>query len=112
MFSRTVKLTKHLLNQLQEKRTLQPNVYEVDYFGLRYMEVAMILYRNNILELPRAIASECGVPNKAKKCNTIAFYASRYGDHMVTPLFPPGWIPDTVNIEGICAIVGGTSMQV
>ncbi len=59
------------------------------------------------LELPRAIATSEGIPNKGTKSNSTKVYAKRY-EHAISPVvrstFPPGWAPHVVLVEGMFLI--------
>ena len=104
VFNTTVKPTKRLVNQLQREKNTVTKCLRSRLLWAQTHGGGDDPLQEQYLELPRAIASECGVPNKAQKCNTTAFYATRYGDQVVMSHFPPGWIPDAVIIEGMFMI--------
>lgn len=55
------------------------------------------------LELPRAIATETGIPNKGNKSLVTTFYRNRYDNVFVNSL-PAGWLPEIVILEGMFII--------
>ena len=54
-------------------------------------------------ELPRAICTSDGLPNKGQKSNALKFYQKRY-DTVITCIYPPLWEPDTIILEGMFLI--------
>ena len=55
------------------------------------------------LELPRFIATEYGIPQKGQKSNITKYYQSIYSKAFIDK-FPPGWLPESVIIEGMFII--------
>ncbi len=51
------------------------------------------------LELPRAICTPSGVPHKGQKSYATKFLEKRYRN-VVVSMFPGGWVPDSVVLEG------------
>ena len=57
------------------------------------------------LELPRAICTPNGEPHKGQKSYTTKFLEKRYQARaVIVSMFPGGWIPDTVVLEGMFLI--------
>ena len=54
-------------------------------------------------ELPRAICTSDGPPNKGQKSNALKFYKKRY-DTVITCIYPPSWEPGTIILEGMFLI--------
>ena len=60
--------------------------------------------QQQFLELPRAIATEGGIPTKGQKSHTTSFYLARYANQAIIGAFPLEWHPDVVVIEGMFMI--------
>ena len=54
-------------------------------------------------ELPRALCTSDGLPNKGQKSNVLKFYQRRYNT-VITCIYPPLWKPDTIILEGMFLI--------
>ena len=54
-------------------------------------------------ELPRAICTSDGLPNKGQKSNASKFYQKRY-DTVIICIYLPLWEPDTIILEGMFLI--------
>ena len=54
-------------------------------------------------ELPRALCTSDGLPNKGQKSNVSKFYQRRYNT-VITCIYPPLWKPDTILLEGMFLI--------
>ena len=54
-------------------------------------------------ELPRAICTSDGLPNKGQKSNALKFYQKRY-DTVITCIYLPLWEPDTIILEAMFLI--------
>ena len=54
-------------------------------------------------ELPRALCTSDGLPNKGQKSNVLKFYQRRYNT-VITCIYLPLWKPDTIILEGMFLI--------
>ena len=55
------------------------------------------------LELPRALRTAEGIPHKGQKSAITNYYASKYLSSFFST-YPPGWLPESVIIEGMFII--------
>ena len=54
-----------------------------------------------MLELPRALVSEAGLPVKGQKHKAVQFYSTQYMDKVVNDTLPQNWVPHAVIIDGM-----------
>ena len=58
-----------------------------------------------ISPLPRALVDSNGLPYKGSKSNTTTYLEKRYKQaSIIISAFPPGWVPDTIILEGMFMI--------
>lgn len=92
----TTKITKRLVNNLQKEKNLVTKCLRSRLLWAQVHGETDESPEQHYLELPRAIATENGIPNKGSKANTTAFYIKRYEDKAILTRFPLGWRPDVV----------------
>ena len=100
----TTKVTKRLLNNLQREKNLVAKCLKSRLIWAQIHGGIDESPEQQYLELPRAIATEDGIPHKGQKSHTSTFYGKRYGEKVIQPAFPMGWHPDIVVIEGMFMI--------
>ena len=100
----TARVTKRLVNQLQKEKSLVTKCLRSRLMWSQMHGKSGEAPQQQFLELPRAIATESGIPNKGQKSNTTAFYLARYGEQAILNAFPSGWLPDIVILEGMFMI--------
>ena len=100
----TIKATKRLVSNLQKEKNFVSKCLKSRLIWAQVHDTSDECPEQQYLELPRAITTENGIPNKGEKSNTTSFYTKRYGENAVLSVFPPGWYPDVVIIEGMFMI--------
>lgn len=101
----TKKVTKRNYTQLQKEKQLVATCLKKRLIWLQeHGEESM---SNNgdhqFLELPRALCSSDGLPNKGQKSTITSFFKNKYPSVFLSK-FPSNWLPQSVIIEGMIII--------
>ena len=62
-------------------------------------EAPAVTNKKLTLEQPRALADNEAIPHKGTKSSITKFFSAKYGEKVIMPSFPSGWVPDSVILE-------------
>ena len=99
--SKTV--TKHQYTRLQKEKKHVTNCLKKRLLHCQITNADTVPHEQ-YLELPRALADSNGIPQKGQKSTVTSFSQTKYGEKVISNTFPPGWLPNSVILEGMFLI--------